>query len=34
MKPSSAAAGIMLIIGGVWTISQVWWGSAVERLGI
>lgn len=30
----SAAAGFMLIVAGVWVISQVWGGAAVERLGI
>ncbi len=30
----SAAAGVMMMIGGVWVITQIWWGSALERLGI
>jgi hypothetical protein len=30
----SAAAGAMLIVTGVWVITQVWWGGALERLGI
>lgn len=30
----SAAAGAFLIVSGVWIITQVWGGAAVERLGI
>ena len=31
---SSFAAGLMLMIGGVWVFAQIWWGSALERLGV
>jgi hypothetical protein len=34
MNGSSIAAGLMLMIGGVWIVSQIWWGSALERLGV
>jgi len=31
---SSRAGGACLMIAGVWMITQVWWGSALERLGL
>lgn len=31
---SSRAGGVLLMILGVWMNSQVWWGSALERLGL
>jgi hypothetical protein len=34
MNRSSAAAGIMLIVFGIWGLSQIWGGAAIERLGI
>jgi hypothetical protein len=34
MAKPSAPAGIMLIVSGVWVITQVWWGAALERLGL
>jgi len=30
----SAPAGIMITIAGFWVITQIWWGSAIERLGL
>jgi hypothetical protein len=30
----SPAAGVMLIVAGIWIFAQVWGGAAVERLGI
>jgi hypothetical protein len=32
--PSSAAAGLALVLLSVWGISQIWGGNALERLGI
>jgi hypothetical protein len=34
MIRSSVAAGIALMGLGGWVISQIWWGSALERLGV
>lgn len=30
----SAAAGAMLIVVGIWGFSQIWFGAALERLGL
>ena len=34
MIPKSAAAGAFLIVTGIWIFSQVWFGAALERLGV
>lgn len=30
----SRAGGVCLMLAGVWIVSQVWFGSALERLGL
>jgi len=30
----SRAGGVCLMLAGVWMVTQVWWGSALERLGL
>lgn len=34
MSKHSPSAGVFLVVLGIWTITQVWWGDALGRLGI